>query len=121
MEESGTQSPGTVRWDTSHHRMASCDDHPACRSCLHKMGIFCSETKPCDVCIRWGADQWQKIWHAEHYTARRRQVWADHSDSKTLEPRDKDLIGPKVSTGPGIEASPQSKDHVRLGEASTRP
>ena len=69
--------PGNVQWDASHHHMASWDDHPACLTCLNKMDIFCSETEPCDMCSRWGPEQWQKICRAEVRSAQRRQVRAD--------------------------------------------
>ena len=85
MDESGTQSLGTVQWDASHHHMASWDDHPACRSCLNKMGIFCSESEPCDV-------------------------QADRSDSEAARPQSADVIGPRASNQPRVAARPQCKD-----------
>ena len=41
------------------HPMASWDLHLSCRSCLHKMGLFCTRLTPCAVCSSWSPSQWK--------------------------------------------------------------
>ena len=37
---------------TNHHRMASCDDHPACRTCMRRT-------------LTWTSETWQKVHRAD--------------------------------------------------------
>ena len=120
LDGTGTRSPGTMRWDASHHRMVSWDDHPACWSCLNKMGVFCSESEPCDVCVWWGLDQWQKIRRALT-SARRRQVRADHSNSEAVRPQSVVVIGSRASIQSCGEARPRLGLEARTRRGLTRP
>ena len=61
-----------ICWDANHHIMAAWDDHPACRSCMCKTGITCSESKPCGVCRTWSPDLWTKVKIADLRSANRR-------------------------------------------------
>ena len=60
------------RWDASHHRMASWDGHAACRTCMRQIGRACSSSQPCDVCVSWSEETWQKVHRADLRSAKRR-------------------------------------------------
>ena len=51
------------------HPQASWDLHPACRSCLHRMGIFCMQNNACSICRLWMDAQW-RLWELA-------ELWAE--------------------------------------------
>ena len=54
--------------------MVGWDLYPACRSCLHAQGVFCSQTTPCVVCRAWSPQQWKSYQAAELRSSARKRL-----------------------------------------------
>lgn len=59
------------RYDAYDHPLASWDDHPACRSCLHTQG-FCTRNSPYLTCQAWSPQMWKAYGAAELRSAQKR-------------------------------------------------
>ena len=115
MSESGDSSCGGARWDTNHHRMASWDGHPACWTCMRRMGKACMSSMTCDICRSWMVETWQKVRRADLRSAKRRlsraetQLDLGDSRARTIE-TSVSKIKDRRCTGRGIEAVMQRLD-----------
>ena len=81
-EENKEDKMAPTKRDPKGHMLAVWDEHVACRICLRQLGIFCSRTNPCSVCVKWDEATWQRLEKAIQEKERRKAKSAEASKSR---------------------------------------
>ena len=104
----------STRHDLLGHPMASWDTHSSCRSCLHKLAVFCTRLSPCSTCKSCSPQQW-RVWElSELPAAEKCRHWAETSALKAAtreESPDPAFSWVQLSsagTGPSVAVWPES-------------